>query len=98
MKYRLEIKVEARQDITEAVRWYEKKREKLGEEFLEEVLSYLEYLELNTGVHQKKNNDNRELILKRFPYVIVYRIINDLVVILAVSHFKLNPTKKHSRK
>ncbi|MEO8711870.1 MAG: type II toxin-antitoxin system RelE/ParE family toxin, partial [Parafilimonas sp.] len=37
----------------------------------------------------------RDFLIHRFPYLIVYRIKNDVIEIIAVHHAKKHPSKKH---
>ena len=99
MNYKVEIKEEALQDILEAAQWYEDKKEKLGQRFTENIHTHLKYLEFLPFSHQYKFNENRELLIKDFPYVIVYRIVdNNTVIVLAVANCKQHPSKKRKRK
>lgn len=99
MKYKVEVKDEARHDISEAAEWYEEKQVGLGERFRENVIKHFEYLAVNPLSHQRKYKENRELLLKKFPYVIVYRLADhQLVIVLAVAHCKQHSSKKRVRK
>src|SRR5438105_15422336 len=99
MSYTVEVKEEARQDALQATKWYEEKQEGLGERFWENTWSNLKYLELHPLSHQRKYKENRELLIKDFPYVIVYRVIdNNTVIVLAVASCKQHPSKKRKRK
>lgn len=95
MSYKVEIKEEALQDVLEASQWYESKQKGLGERFVENTWSNLKYLTLYPLSHQCKYKENRELLIKNFPYVIVYRVIdNTKVIVLAVASCKQHPAKK----
>lgn len=76
-----------------------KKRDGFGEEFTATVLEYATYLSDNAHSQPKVNGEYRELIIKRFPYVIVYRIVKeDQVMILGVIHVKKHPSVRRKRK
>jgi toxin ParE1/3/4 len=99
MSFTLLVKEEARQDIREAFEWYEDQREGLGDQFADETLFYLKHLTEFPLSYQRRYKENRELLLKTFPYVIVYRVTNpQTVIVLAVAHCKQNPKKKRKRK
>ncbi len=99
MKYKVEVKEIARQDILEASQWYERKQEGLGQRFTENILTNLQYLTFSALSHQCKYKENRELLVKNFPYVIVYRIANiNTVIVLAVAHCKQHTSIKRKRK
>ncbi len=98
MKYKLEIKEEARKDILEASQWYEEQQEGLGQRFRENTSNHLQYLTNYPLSHQCKYKENREVLIKNFPYVIVYRVVNDnTVIVLSVAHCKQHPAKKRKR-
>jgi hypothetical protein len=44
MDYRLNVSIEAREDIIEGFKWYEDKWERLGSEFIVEVERVLNYI------------------------------------------------------
>ena len=98
MKYGLRITAEADVDILAAIDWYESKRLGLGNNFSEEVFDYFEYLQKQALSHEKKFGENHELPMKRFPYVIVYCLDGNTVVILGVINTYQHPEKKQSRK
>lgn len=99
MKYKVEVKEEARRDISEAAEWYERQQAGLGQRFRENVINYLEYLSISPLNHQRKYKENREVLIKKFPYVVVYRVVDhNLVVILSIAHCKQRLSKKRERK
>jgi len=99
MRYHLLLTGDALNDIEQAIRWYENKQEGLGKEFAEIAVNYLEYLSRNAHSHSKIRREYRELAMKRFPYVIVYRIVKEKeVVVLGIIHTKQHPSRRKKRK
>jgi plasmid stabilization system protein ParE len=96
MKYRLLIKAEAIQDITQAFNWYEETRTGLGSEFLNEIEQYYTQICSNPQQYQSQRNE-RIAVMRRFPYKIVYGIEADEIVVYAVYHDKRNPEKLTGR-
>jgi len=93
--YKLDIWNEAKSDIINGYKWYEGKRFGLGKEFIDEVEQILKYIEQYPNHYQiKYRRKYREAILKRFPYLIIYEIIENLVVVYSVFPSKDNPNKK----
>ena len=85
--------------MAEIAVWYEDKRQGLGEEFLNTIIIYSEYLSNNAHSHPKVRGELRELNVRRFPYVIIYHIINEIdIVILGLVHTKRHPSKRKKRK
>lgn len=86
MAYKIVIKEPAKEDTQAAYNHYEDEREGLGEEFLEELLK--RYDELASKPHNYGYIDDQAIIrdvkLERFPYAIVFEIIEDSVIVYAV--------------
>ncbi len=87
----------AKAEIEAAYRWYERKRNGLGEEFLQAVDRVVgiiaEYPEGFSVVHR----DIRRAILKRFPYSVLYRVKSDHVIVVGCFHSKRNPKAWQAR-
>ena len=97
MAYEIAVKPGARKDMAESYFWYEDQKAGLGEEFLEEIRLKLKSLEINPLVFQIVKNPFRQAPLKRFPFVIVYEILQREVIIYAVFHTNRSPKKKWRR-
>jgi len=74
MKRTLQVKEHAAEQLTDAFLWYEKQKENLGFEFLDEWESVTAYLSEYAEGCTKKYKEFRQAMLKRFPYVVVYEI------------------------
>ena len=81
-------------DIEESLEWYGEINDTLPKRFYNEVLKNVLLLIKNPYLFQIKFDSFRELPLKKFPYVIVYEIIDNKVIIIAVFHNSKNPDKK----
>jgi plasmid stabilization system protein ParE len=86
MSYKVILKPGAAEDTETAYDWYEKTREGLGDDFLNELEFYYKKLESNPYAFGRASEDLRKVVLKRFPYVIVFEIENKAVVVYAVLH------------
>lgn len=85
------------EEVDDAYRWYEKKQEGLGEEFLLALENaYVQILTMPKA-HQIAQEDIRRFVIRRFPFCIYYRILSDQVQVLAVHHSKRNPNRWQSR-
>lgn len=94
MPYTIEIKEEASLEIVEAYCFYEEKRIGLGEEFLEHLNMYFERILIHPTRYPQKRRPYREAFLKRFPFLIIYEIINESIVVYSIFNTWLNPEKK----
>ena len=79
-------------DLEEAAIWYEGQRPGLGEEFLEAAEAAVKRILASPKGHTVLYKDRRRALLERFPYSLVYRLINDQVVIIGVVHAKRSPS------
>ena len=92
MKYRVEFRKEAYLDILEAIEWYEKRREGLGDEFFIAIENEKHFIETNPYHYEDKYKGIRKAITKRFPFIIYYRIESrNTVLVYAVLHMKRSP-------
>ncbi len=78
-------------DVEDAWRWYEERREGLGDEFLEVVRAALESIRAHPDSAPVVYRDVRRQLLRRFPYGLFYRVIGGQVVVVACFHAKRNP-------
>ena len=95
--YQLVIKPGAIEMAKEAYKWYEEQQPGLGDLFLIELDSCYDKLETFPLVYAKIKKNFRQIILKTFPYVVVFDIFKDEVVIYAVFHTSRNPGKKFKK-
>ena len=79
----------------EAYAWYEQKQTGLGELFLNELEENYLKLQQNPEYYSKTDEVYRYLILRKFPYIIAFRIIKSTV---AVFHTSRDPQEKLKRK
>jgi len=94
MGYKIDVQKKALKDIDDAYYWYENKSVGLGIRFVKEVETMLIYIEKYPKHYQVKYKNYREGVLKVFPFVVIYEIINKKVVILSVFPTHGNPESK----
>jgi toxin ParE1/3/4 len=88
MSYNLVIQTEALLDIQEAFEWYEKKREGLGYLLIEEIEICYRNLSDHPYHYSYINKQYRRIKVNRFPYLIIYEIESDEIIINSVRHAK----------
>ena len=92
MSYTVELTLRAHQDVMETILWYETQRQGLGAEFYSSIERIKEFLTINPEMFEIKYRNNiRWAITERFPYMVVFLIDNNKVVILAVISTYRNP-------
>ena len=82
----LVLRREAEADILEAFRWYESKRLGLGHAFVEVVDDAFERLAEAPSSVPVAYRDLRRLVLRRFPYVVYFRMVEDTIQVFGVMH------------
>ena len=76
MKWKVVTRPQAEDDILEGASWYNTQRLGLGHEFIEEILTVLDELELNPLLHCRRHptKNIRWRYPKRFPYRVIYEV------------------------
>ena len=91
------IKPHAVQMQKDAYDWYELQKKGLGELFIKTLDEHYNKLEHFPEAYSKREGQYRHLQLKKFPYVIVFKIIKTQVLVYAVFHTSRNPKHKLKR-
>ncbi len=90
--YREAYSEAAQEELLNIEAYLEAQRKGLGEDFRKEVDSTIDFLltfpEIAPIVHPK---GARRANLERFPYGIVYLLMNDLLIVIAVAHNRRAP-------
>jgi mRNA-degrading endonuclease RelE of RelBE toxin-antitoxin system len=97
MNYEVIFKEEADIDVFDARQWYESRRMGLGDELLNEIDEYVKVLEQEPQIYQIRKHNWRYCPLKRFPYVIVFEIEEQKVVVFAVFNTYQHPNRLNKR-
>ncbi len=84
-------------EVEEIYRWYESCRQGLGDEFLRDF----DRAELRLALHPSSGTflgrKTRSAQLSRFPYVLLYVLEADQVVVTAVLHSHRHPRRRSER-
>lgn len=96
--YTIRIKPVAVQMAKNAYDWYEEQKEGLGNLFLSELSRCYTKLEKNPLFYQKLKKNYRHLVLNKFPYVLIFEIIEYEIIIFAVFHTSRSPKFKFKKK
>jgi plasmid stabilization system protein ParE len=95
--YRLIVKPHAIEMAKEAYQWYEEQQTGLGDIFLHEIENCYDKIEVWPSSYAKIKKNYRQIILRTFPYVIVFEILKQEVIIYAVFHTSRRPQKKFKK-
>ena len=94
MAFKLEITVLAEEEYSSAFYYYEGQQPGLGDKFEKETDYLMDKLRVNPYLFQRKYKHYREALYRRFPYYIVYEIIENSVIIHSFFHANRNPKRK----
>jgi plasmid stabilization system protein ParE len=91
------IRPEAENDMAEGRDWYEGQREGLGAEFLTAVDEVFDRIRETPELYAPEYKSVRRTGMKRFPYVVYFRLVGDTVEVIAVQHGSRSPRRWRSR-
>lgn len=84
---------EAERELQDAFRWYERQRSGLGLEFLLALHAAVESLRRLPEGGELVALRTRRLLLRRFPYLLLYTVEADRVLITALFHGRRDPLR-----
>lgn len=97
---KLRILSEAEEEAHASAIWYDEQLVGLGDDFLDELSAALQKIEENPNrfprLETAKSKQIRRCCLARFPYLIIFEILDAEIVVLAVAHSQRRPN--HWRK
>lgn len=82
---------EAVEEAEAALIWYAKRSTRAAQRFLEELEFAIEVITEAPDRWPEFGHGTRRVILRRFPYLVIYRVLPDRVEILAVAHGRRRP-------
>ena len=91
MKARVLLRRAAELDLAGIEDWYESQQVGLGAEFREAVDELFGRIGENPHAFPERYRGSRRAILRRFPYIVWYRLHEDAAVILACVHGSRDP-------
>jgi toxin ParE1/3/4 len=97
LSFIVQVRRAAELDVAEAQLWYESQRSGLGGEFYSEVSQLIDRLAETPFIYQIVHRDIRRAVVHRFPYLIWYRVIGEVVTVLACTHAKQDPKNTNAR-
>ena len=87
----------AEADIDHAVDWYEGQLPGLGDSFYSQVARTLDAIEQFPESYQRDFGMVRRAVTQRFPYAVFYRVLPDVVQVVAILDCRLDPSVIRSR-
>lgn len=93
MRRAVRLLPQAEAEVTAAFDWYQEQHWGLGYDFLTALSGALERLARLPELHERVALRTRKALLRRFPYMILFAIENDEILVTAVFHSRRNPAK-----
>jgi hypothetical protein len=87
----------ARDDLREAVQFYDAQRPGLGADFRKEVRLAVERIKSLPDAWHPLSADIRRCRTQRYPFGVIYQIRTDEILIVAVSHLHREPVHWRDR-
>jgi plasmid stabilization system protein ParE len=85
------LRPEARQDALEAFRWYETRSPGLGVEFRCALDATIERIASHPETYREHERGLRHALVRRFPYAVYFRLVDDIVVVVGIIHTRRHP-------
>ncbi len=82
---------EALDELIKAARYYESCSPGLGNRFLDTVENATKFIGNNPYVFAEDDLGRRKFVIKNFPYIIIFKVRENSLFILAVAHGKRKP-------
>ncbi len=98
MKYITDVKQTAEIGILEAYDYYETKQIGLGEQFLDCWEEHLAIIKKNPFLFQEKYKTFRLVLIKPYPYHIVYEIEDNTIIVYKVIYAGRSDRKRYNKK
>ena len=90
-RYKIELSDEAESDFDKSYEYYSYKNEKVANDFFKNVNNSLEEIAKNPSTYPKVINEVRKYVIKKFPFIIYYKIEQLIIKIIAIFHANRNP-------
>lgn len=87
----IEFHPEAIVEAREARDWYAERSEAAAERFMDELDVAIGAIQRSPERMAPYLHSTRRYLLKRFPYIVVFRVIDEMIQIVAVAHGRRTP-------
>jgi toxin ParE1/3/4 len=95
---RLVFRPEAEAELLDARAWYEEEGVGLGAIFAAAVETTVTAILQSPLAYLRVKGDTRRVLVRRFPYAVYFRPLDDEIIVLAVMHGRRNPRHWRSRR
>jgi len=88
---RISYSQRSQKELQEIVRYYDQIQQGLAEAFTDELQKQIQQCRASPKIGMLIDNTHRRLVMNRFPFTIVYRVVSDEIQIIAVAHQHRRP-------
>lgn len=98
MSYQLVFDIKASKEFSNSFDWYEDQQEGLGNRFEKAVYEKLNDIQQYPERYPQKRKPYREIKVKKFPFLIVYKFykLKNTILIISIFHTSRNPKHKYT--
>jgi hypothetical protein len=97
MNYILEVKREADLELTSIFSYYDSISNNLGDKFLDSWELAIKKVCKNPLGFEIKHKKFRQALISKFPYLIIFEIHDNAIVVYAIIHAKKHPVKRYKK-
>lgn len=97
MNISVRLRREAEEDLAVATSWYERQRDGLGQEFLDQAMAVFEAIAERPLSYPVVHRNTRRALMARFPFGIYFCVEADVIVVVAVMHGSRHPQRWQGR-
>jgi plasmid stabilization system protein ParE len=90
-KLPIDIHPAARLEEDDAFEWYYQRSLRAAEGFLHEIEQARSAIQTSPEAWAQYLFDTRRYLLKRYPYVVVYRVTDERIEVVAIAHGRRKP-------
>lgn len=98
MIFLLIVKPEAREELALTAIYYESLSPGLGIRFVDAWERTAADIQRHPQGYALKKGNFRQVMFRRFPYLVVFEILGNKVVVYAIIHARKHPSKRYKRK
>lgn len=88
---------EAQQELIDAAIWYDDRRDGLGDSFIDAVFAQVVDICKTPERFPAVHNNVQQAMLRRFPFVVYFRVVGERILVLSVFHASRDPESLWAR-
>ncbi len=97
MGFPIELHEAASAELWEVIDWYDAQKGNLGKEFARELERAVKSISQTPNAFAKVEGEARKAVLRRFPYIVIFIVKDESLVILAIFHTSRSPMEWMTR-